>query len=136
MPNPNLKESILIAERDQTVRELQKYFLEKAGYSVTFVDDGQSALERALTRPALIVTEIMIPKLDGLTLCRRLRADPMTRDIPIIVFSILAAGARADEAGANAFLRKPIVESIFVAAIHDLIAARPRAAKEHKWAFQ
>ena len=70
MPNPNLKESILIAERDQTVRELQKYFLEKAGYSVTFVDDGQSALERALTRPALIVTEIMIPKLDGLTLCR------------------------------------------------------------------
>jgi CheY-like chemotaxis protein len=136
MPTQYSEGCVLIAERDQTVRELQKYFLEKAGFSVTFVDDGQSALERALTRPALIVTEIMIPKIDGLTLCRRLRADPMTRDIPIIVFSILAAGARASEAGANAFLRKPIVESIFVAAIHELIAAPPLAAKEHQWASQ
>ena len=133
MPNPNPKECILIAERDQTVRDLQKYFLEKAGFAVTFVDDGQSALERALTRPALIVTEIMIPKIDGLTLCRRLRADPVTRGIPVIVFSILAAATRASEAGATAFLRKPLVESTFVATIQDLIVPQPMAAEEHQW---
>jgi CheY-like chemotaxis protein len=133
MPTQYSERCILIAERDQTVRELQKYFLEKAGFSVTFVDDGQSALERALTRPALIVTEIMIPKIDGLTLCRRLRADPVTRAIPIIVFSILAAATRASEAGATAFLRKPLVESTFVATIQELIVAQPAAAEEHQW---
>src|SRR5215210_2547675 len=114
-PDPRV---ILIVERDQSVRELQRFFLERAGVGVEFADDGQTALDRVrLARPALIVTEILIPKLDGLTLCRRLREDPATRDIPVIVFSILAAAARASEAGAAAFLRKPLVESIFVATV-------------------
>lgn len=125
---------LLIAERDQNVRELQQHFLGEAGFAVEFVDDGQSALERAqVTRPALIVTEILLPKLDGLALCRRLREDPRTRDIPVIVFSILAASARASEAGATAFLRKPLVESIFVAAVQELIAAQPTGLKEEQW---
>lgn len=124
---------LLIAERDQNVRELQEHFLAQAGFAVEFVDDGQAALERAqLTRPALIVTEILLPKIDGLALCRRLRADPLTHNIPVIVFSILAAAARASEAGASAFLRKPLVESIFVAAVQELIAAQPTGATEEQ----
>jgi CheY-like chemotaxis protein len=126
---------LLIAERDQNVRELQQHFLGEVGFAVEFVDDGQAALERAqLTRPALIVTEILLPKIDGLALCRRLREDPLTRDIPVIVFSILAAAARASEAGASAFLRKPFVESVFVAAVQQLIAARPTGVMEEQWA--
>lgn len=133
-PDPRV---ILVAERDQNVRELQRYFLGKAGFIVEFVDDGQAAFERAqLTRPALIVTEILIPKIDGLALCRRLREDPLTRGIPVIVFSILAAAARAGEAGAKAFLRKPFVESIFVATVQDLIAAQPTGIREKQWASQ
>ncbi len=127
--------TLLIAERDQNVRELQQYFLGEAGFAVEFVDDGQAALERAqLIRPTLIVTEILLPKIDGLALCRRLRDDPLTRDIPVVVFSILAAAGRASEAGANAFLRKPFVESIFVTAIQELIAAQPTGAMEEQWA--
>jgi CheY-like chemotaxis protein len=122
---------ILIAERDQNVRELQGYFLGRAGLAVEFADDGAAALERAReVRPAVVVTEILIPRLDGLALCRRLREDPLTRDIPVIVFSILAAAGRAAEAGASAFLRKPLVESVFVAAVQELVAARPTAAME------
>jgi CheY-like chemotaxis protein len=122
---------ILIAERDGTVRELQRFFLERAGYAVEFADDGQAALERALTAPpALLVTEILIPRLDGLALCRRLREDPRTAGVPVIVFSILSAAARAAEAGASAFLRKPLVESIFVAAVNDLVAPRSTEALE------
>lgn len=125
---------ILIAERDQTVRKLQEFFLRRAGFGVEFADDGHAALERArAARPSLIVTEILIPKLDGLALCRRLREDPLTKDIPVIVFSILAASARAAEAGANAYLRKPLVESIFVAAVHGLIAAQPTEVLEEQW---
>ncbi|MEJ7810608.1 MAG: response regulator [Gemmatimonadaceae bacterium] len=128
---------ILIAERDQNVRALQGFFLNRAGLGVEFADDGQAALEYARrTRPALIVTEILIPKLDGLTLCRRLRDDPVTRDIPVVVFSILAAAARATEAGAEAFLRKPFVESVFVATVLDAIAAKPTGITEQQWATQ
>ncbi|MDP9349413.1 MAG: response regulator [Gemmatimonadota bacterium] len=127
--------TILIAERDQSVRKLQGLFLERAGFTVEFADDGRAALERALLAPpALIVTEILIPGLDGLALCRSLREDARTRGIPIIVFSILAASQRASEAGATAFLRKPLVDSTFVAAVQDLIAAQPTGAVEEKWA--
>jgi CheY-like chemotaxis protein len=126
---------VLIAERDQTVRTLQRVFLERAGLTVEFVDDGLMALERArLERPAAVVTEILLPKLDGLTLCRRLREERLTRDVPVIVFSILAAAARAAEAGARTFLRKPLVESTFVAAVLGAIATQPPATTEQQWA--
>lgn len=126
---------ILIAERDQLVRELQRHFLAEAGFDAVFVDDGQAVLDRVKESvPALVVTEIMIPKVDGLTLCRRLREDPLTRDVPVVVFSILAAAARADDAGATAFLRKPLVESVFVTTIRDAIAAQSTKGREPRWA--
>ena len=123
---------IVIAERDESVRKLQALFLERAGFVVEFFEDGEGALERSLREPpALVITEILIPKVDGLALCRRLREDPRTRDVPIIVFSILGAAQRADEAGATAFLRKPLVDSTFVPAVRALIAARHPTAVEH-----
>ena len=128
---------ILIAERDHNVRELQRHFLKKAGFDVEFADDGEAALELARSiRPAAIVTEILLPKIDGLTLCRRLGENPVTRDIPVVVFSILAAERRAEEAGATAFLRKPLVESTFVATVQNAIAAQPTGSREHQWASQ
>ena len=115
---------VLIAERDQRVREFQKYFLEKSGLRSEFVEDGEAALACARSlQPAAVVAEILIPKIDGLALCRRLRADPATHHIPVIIFSMLAASARASEAGATAFLRKPLVESDFVSAVRSAIAA-------------
>ena len=132
--NPRI---VLIAERDHTVRELQEHFLREAGFAVEFADDGVSALAHArLIAPAAVVTEIMIPRMDGLTLCRRLGEDPLTRDVPVLVFSILSAAARAEDAGAKAFLRKPIVGSVFIATLEQVIAAQPNAAKEQQWASQ
>lgn len=129
------KHVLLIAERDASVRDIERHFLERAGFAVDFADDGEAALSRAReTRPALVVTEILIPKLDGLALCRQLKADPLTQDIPVIVFSILSAAARAGEAGASAFLRKPFVETVFLAAVRELIAAQPIAEREEQWA--
>ena len=120
---------MLIAERNQHIREFQEYFLSQQGMSVEFVDDGETALERARrAQPTLIIAEILIPKIDGLALCRRLRADPATSHIPVIIFSILAAAARASEAGASAFLRKPLVEDVFVSVVRDVIA-QPSAAR-------
>jgi CheY-like chemotaxis protein len=126
---------ILIAERDQSVRSLQTLFLERAGFGIEFSDDGEQALERARSiRPAAVITEILIPKMDGLALCRALRAEADTRDTPVLVFSILGAAQRAAEAGATAFLRKPLVDSIFVPVVRDMVAAKSPTVTEQQWA--
>jgi CheY-like chemotaxis protein len=131
-PQPD-RRLILIAERDLHVRKLQEFFLDRAGFAVEFADDGEAALEHAaLARPAVVITEILIPKLDGLALCRRLREDPRTCAIPVLVFTILAAEARAVEAGA-AFLRKPLIDSIFVTAVQELAAQHTTPAREPQW---
>ena len=119
------KAIILVIDRDPHVRELESHFLNRAGYSVGFAQDGDSALEQARKiAPDIIITEILVPGLDGLTLCRRLRADPGTRDIAVLVFSILAAAGRAREAGADAFLLKPLAEHTLVDTVRRLLEAR------------
>lgn len=122
---------VLIAERDRVVRDLESYALERAGFRVEFADDGQEALARVqLSLPALLITEILLPRMDGLTLCRQLREDASTRDVPVIVLSVLSAQARAEEAGAKAYLRKPFVESLFLAIVDQTLAAQGHALME------
>jgi CheY-like chemotaxis protein len=61
---------ILCVERDPHMRELEAYFLDQAGFVVHFAEDGERALELARSlKPAVVITEILVPKLDGLALC-------------------------------------------------------------------
>jgi CheY-like chemotaxis protein len=116
---------ILVVDRDPHVRELEEHFLQQAGYSIEFEQDGEGALEQARKiLPDIIITEILVPALDGLALCRRLKADLRTRDIPVLVFSILSAAGRAREAGADAFLLKPLAEHTLVDTVRQLLEAR------------
>ena len=113
---------VLVVERDPHVRELEAHFLDRAGFAVEFAVDGVAALERArAVRPHVVLTEILVPKLDGLSLCRALKADPSTSGIAILVISMLAAASRAHEAGADAFLLKPLAERRLVTAVQELI---------------
>lgn len=116
---------VLVVERDPYVRELESFFLNEAGYSVDFAEDGESALELARERrPAIVVTEIMVPKLDGLALCRSIKQDPTLCDTAVLIFSILAAHGRAREAGADAFVMKPLAEQRLVQTVRELLARR------------
>ena len=100
---------ILVVERDPHIKKLERFFLEQAGYRVEFADDGVQGLERARAlMPRIVVTEIMLPRLDGLKVCRSLKSDPATKGIAVLIFSILSAEDRAIEAGADAFLLKPL----------------------------
>ena len=128
---------VLVVERDPHVRELESFFLNEAGFSVDFADDGISALETVRTRhPAIIVTEIIVPKLDGLALCRKVKEDPALAGIVVLVFSILAAQGRARDAGADAFLMKPLAEKRLVETVKALLAKRaslrPRSQTESR----
>ena len=116
---------ILVVERDPHVRALETFFLNEAGFAVDFAADGVAALERARElRPDIIITEVLVPKLDGLALCRTIKNDPTLRHVIMLVFSILAVDSRAREAGADAFLMKPLAERRLVDTVRQLLAMR------------
>lgn len=114
---------ILVVERDPHIRELEAYFLEKAGFDVQFAADGEEALARTgELNPSIVITEILVPRLDGLALCRSLKHSPETDGIRVLIFSVLAASVRAREAGADAFLLKPLAERELVSTVERLLA--------------
>lgn len=113
---------ILVVERNPAVQRLERYFLEQAGYTVEFANDGTSALARARElRPKIVVTEILVPRLDGLSLCRALKTDPQTKSIIVLIFSHLHAEDRANEAGADGFMVKPIDEERLIDIVSELL---------------
>jgi DNA-binding response OmpR family regulator len=122
---------VLVVERDPHVRDLERFFLHEAGFAVDFAEDGIAALETVRARkPAIIVTEIIVPRLDGLALCRKVKQDPALAGTVVLVFSILAAQGRARDAGADAFLMKPLAERRLVDTVKTLLANRA-AARPH-----
>jgi CheY-like chemotaxis protein len=121
-PEDDERALILVVERDKHIRALEHYFLENAGYSVEFADDGRHALARVKEiTPRILISEILVPGMDGLSVCRAIKADPHTAHIVVLIFSILAAEERAFEAGADGFLLKPLDETRFVASVEKLL---------------
>jgi CheY-like chemotaxis protein len=113
---------ILVVERNPIVQRLERFFLEQAGYTVEFASDGLTALARAQQLcPRIVVTEILVPRMDGLSLCRSLKSDPRTSSIVVLVFSHLHAEDRAKEAGADAFMVKPIDEHHLIDIVSKLL---------------
>jgi two-component system cell cycle response regulator DivK len=120
------RNTVLVADRDPHVRRLVERFLGDA-YAVEFADDGYSALDRVrASAPSAVITEILIPRLDGLALCRSLKGDPVTQRVPILVISMLAANERARQSGADAFLQKPFEKTSLVASVRGLIEPKER----------
>ncbi len=80
--------SVLVVDSSQLVRELVRDSLLEAGYAVETTGDGQDALERAARRrPDLVISEVLMPGMDGWALCEALKSDPHTRDLPLIFLS-------------------------------------------------
>ena len=103
--------TILIVEDEQDIRELLAYNLEKEGYATVQAADGKEGLDLARSRkPDLILLDLMLPKMDGLAVCRELERDSGTVRIPIIMLT--ARGEDVDrilgfELGADDYVVKP-----------------------------
>jgi len=112
---------IMVADADPNIRELIGNYLVEAGYTVIFEADGYDALDSARKSPPLaILADILLPRLDGLALCRLLKGDPATKHIiTVIAFSVLAAEERALKAGADAFIRKPLEKNRVLKALEE-----------------
>jgi two-component system alkaline phosphatase synthesis response regulator PhoP len=85
---PNRTPTILVADDEEDVRELVTYRLSRSGYQVIGAADGEEAFELAAQRePDLMVLDVMMPKLDGYELTRRVRAEAALRSIPVILLT-------------------------------------------------
>lgn len=112
---------ILVVERNPAVQRLERFFFEQAGYAVEFAKNGVAALARARElKPKIVVTEILVPGLDGLSLCRALKSDPSTCSTLVLIFSHLHAEERAREVQADAFLVKPLNEQLLIETVEKL----------------
>jgi CheY-like chemotaxis protein len=114
--------AVLIVDADPHIRELAGHFLSEAGYQVDYAVDGYDALDKArLSLPNLILLELILPKLNGIALCRLLKSDPVTKGIVIMVHSVLPPLSSAKVAGADAFLSKPVEKTLLLEAAFSAI---------------
>ena len=117
--------TLLVVEDEPSIAELVRLTLEEAGHRVTVVGDGRAALRRLAETPYdLVVSDVMLPLLDGAALARAMRADPALRAIPLILMSAdhLAPDGAAPHA---AFLRKPFDLEELLATVGRLLGPDP-----------
>jgi two-component system alkaline phosphatase synthesis response regulator PhoP len=120
-----MKDSILVVDDEEDIRELVRYNLDKGGFSVICGASGEEGLSLAKdTHPAAIVLDIMLPGIDGLEVCRRLKGDADLQNIPIVMLS--AKGEEADivaglELGADDYVAKPFSPSVLIARVKNVL---------------
>jgi CheY-like chemotaxis protein len=119
---------VLVADDDEDILLLVGLRLERAGFEVVTAKDGLEALAAAEARtPDIAVVDVMMPRMDGHELVRRLRARPETATLPILVLTAAVHDRVAEasvEAGADAHMRKPFSPRELVAKLEQLLAAR------------
>jgi two-component system phosphate regulon response regulator PhoB len=127
---------IFVVEDEEEIQELVRYNLTKEGYAVTCIDSGEESLQRIpRERPDLVVLDLMLPGVDGLEVCRSLKSNPATRDIPIIILT--AKSEEADivtglELGSDDYITKPFSPRVLTAriraALRRVVPAEPDEA--------
>ncbi|MBI2456507.1 MAG: response regulator [candidate division NC10 bacterium] len=115
---------ILIVEDNPLLRELFAVYVQTLGYEACVVPTGGAALAAVASQPPdLLLCHVGMPGLDGMEVCRRLKADPTTRAIPVLLHTGGGEESQAGwrEAGADAFLRKPFSREELRARIRALL---------------
>ena len=119
------KENILIVDDEEDVLELVRYNLEKEGYTVHTATCGEDALKIALAKlPDLIVLDLMLPGINGIDVCKKLKNSTTTQNIPVIMLT--AKGEETDivtglEIGADDYITKPFSPKVLIARIRRIM---------------
>ncbi|MFF9164601.1 response regulator [Streptomyces longwoodensis] len=125
---PGASGRVLVVDDNKVIRQLIRVNLELEGLEVVTAADGAECLEVVhQVRPDLVTLDVVMPRLDGLSTAARLRADPLTRDLPLAIVSActqyeLEAGL---EVGVDAFLAKPFEPAELVSLVRRLLERPP-----------
>jgi CheY-like chemotaxis protein len=121
---------VLVVDDEPSIAETIGWVLRDAGYVVTVARNGREALDRARSeRPDLVITDIMMPVMDGWALCRALEEDPATRGVPVIVMTALPHLAERGGATFSAYLPKPFELDALSETVERVIAGGEPAAE-------
>ena len=117
---------ILIVEDDDDLVNLATHWLERAGYTVENAGDGQKALGLLKNNPlpALVLLDVMLPKIDGFELLRLIRSNPRTKTLPVAMMTSFTRdkdAQRGRELGANDYIVKPLMELDFLKRIEHIV---------------
>ena len=120
---PPKQPRVLLAEDDRSLRRYLEVVLRRAGYDVLVAADGLEAMRVTLTTPVdLVVTDAIMPNLNGYELCRFLRNTPQLAHLPIVLLSALEqTESRLEDRRADAYLSKPISPEDLIACLENLL---------------
>ncbi|OHB57233.1 MAG: DNA-binding response regulator [Planctomycetes bacterium GWF2_42_9] len=119
------KEKILIVDDEEDVLELVRFNLEKDGYKSETASSGEEAITAAKSKlPDLVILDLMLPGIDGLEVCKKLKSDSKTENIPIIMLT--AKGEESDiitglELGADDYITKPFSPKVLTARVRRIL---------------
>jgi CheY-like chemotaxis protein len=116
---------ILAVDDEPHILKLVAFSLRSGGYEVLEASDGLSAIHvAAAEKPDLILMDVMMPALDGYEACRRLKADPETADIPVIMLTAKTQASEqkaGEDSGATKYICKPFTPKDLVAQVHEFL---------------
>lgn len=120
---------VLIAEDEPSILESLDFILRRAGYSIESVTDGDAALAAIRReRPRLVVLDVMLPKRSGFEVLKQIRADHITRDLPVLILTAKGQAQDrqiAEDLGASSFVTKPYANADVVGTVRRLLAEVP-----------
>jgi two-component system alkaline phosphatase synthesis response regulator PhoP len=127
-----MEKKILVIEDDPATLRLVDYSLRHAGYQVITSSNGLEGVRKALGEsPDLVILDVMLPGMDGFEICNRLKSEPNTAQLPILMFSAKAQEIDKDtgiKVGADEYLTKPAAPSEIVSRVEKLLAKKKDAA--------
>jgi twitching motility two-component system response regulator PilG len=120
------KQKILIVEDEESLLKLESILLTSKGYDVRGVSNGREALDAiAEEKPDLVLLDIMLPEIDGFEVCQRIKDDPATKDIPVVMLTAKKSRedmARGEKVGADWYITKPFKSVMVIETIQRFLA--------------
>ena len=120
-----VKQKILIVEDEESLLKLESILLTSKGYDVRGVSNGQQALDAIEEdHPDLVLLDIMLPEIDGFEVCERIKGNPETKDIPVIMLTAKKSRedmARGEKVGADWYITKPFKSAMVIETIQRFL---------------